>query len=83
MIKPLLAILLLAATAVSAQEQHYEAAFLSIPDSAGAAQSARAINERMENRTARLLAEMNSRMLRERVKNKKADRLVVICLTTP
>jgi hypothetical protein len=43
----------------------------------------RAINERMENRTARLLAEINSRMLREHVKNKKADRLAVICLTTP
>jgi hypothetical protein len=29
------------------------------------------------------LLEINPRMLRERVKNKKADRLAVICLSTP
>jgi hypothetical protein len=29
------------------------------------------------------LLEINPRMLRERVKNKKADRLSVTCLSTP
>jgi len=43
----------------------------------------RAINERNENRTTWLLAEYDPRMLRERVKNKKAESLVAICLSTP